>query len=197
MLTQFDPVALVQHLPQHCQWPIAVHVHAIEQVVAADQHQRQHRQHAARQPQQAGQRNHAQPDRPDHLQIDHARRELQCPGEIDHQYLQRHQEHPALEQERGRRAPAGRLAAAIQPRREAGEQHEHRRAQVRQQAAGEQGRLDLVHRHGVGHLGMQVEGLAHVVEQHQHDHRAAQLVDGRQTGGGGGHRHSGRWRDRI
>ncbi len=185
-----DPVALVQHFPQHGQRPVTLHPDAIEQVVPGDHGQRQHRQRAAREPEQPGQRDHADADCPDHLQVHDARWELQRPGEVDHQQFQHHQEQAALEQE-GRGGPAPiRFAAGVQPGRQAGQQHEHRGTQMRQQPADEQGRLHLVHRHRVGHLGMQVKGFAHVVEQHQHDHGAAQLVDGGQAGGGG-MRHSG------
>ncbi len=180
-----DPVALVQHFPQHGQHAVAFHAHAIEQVMAGHQQHAQHQQRRARQPQQAGQRDHAQADGPDHLQVQRVRRELEGPGEVDQGQFQHDQEQAALEQEGGDGAARVGLALAVQPRRQAGEQHEHRGAQVRQQAAGKQGRGHAGRIHRVADLVLQEEGLAHVVEQHQQHHGAAQLIDGGQPEGGG------------
>ncbi|MNM84945.1 hypothetical protein D3C81_970500 [compost metagenome] len=175
----------MQHFPQHRHRAVALHAYAIQQVVASHQRHRQYRQHRPRQPQQAGQRDHAQADRPDHLQVHRVRRELEGPGEVDQGQFQHHQEQAALEQEGGDGAARVGLALAVQPRRQTGEQHEHRCAQVGQQAADEQGRGHAGRVHRVAHLVLQEERLADVVEQHQQHHGTAQLVDGGQPGGGG------------
>jgi hypothetical protein len=75
------------------------------------------------------------------------------------------------------------------PYSHAGQQHEHRRAQVCQGAAGEQAGFGDVDVHRVVDLAMQEEGLTYVVEQHEQDHQATQGVDalqalGKQGGGG-------------
>ncbi|MNP18553.1 hypothetical protein D3C76_1110400 [compost metagenome] len=54
------------------------------------------------QPDQRGERNHADPDGPDHLQIDHGGRELERPGKVHEGDFQQHQNQSPLEQE-GRR----------------------------------------------------------------------------------------------
>ncbi|CRR07639.1 hypothetical protein PAERUG_E15_London_28_01_14_07764 [Pseudomonas aeruginosa] len=180
-----DPAALMQHFPQHRQQAIALHPHAVEQVVRGHHRDCQHQQGRAWQPKQPGQRDHAQPDGPDHLQVQCVRRQLEGPGEVHQGQLQYHQEQAALEQERGRGPARIRLALAVQPGRQAGQEDEHGCAQVGQQAAGEQRRRDCRCIHRVAHLVLQEEGLAHVVQQHQQHHGAAQLVDGGQARGGG------------
>ncbi len=187
----------MQHLPQHRQSAVALHPYAVQQVVADHQRHRQNGQQRPRQPQQAGQRDHAQADRPYHLQVQRLRRPLEGPGDVDQGQFQHHQEQAALEQEsRNGTARIG-MALAVQPGRQAGQQHEHRRAQVGQQAAGKQGRGHRRRVHRIADLMLQEERLAHVVEQHQQHHGAAQLVDGGQPGGERGHGRSGQWRDRI
>ncbi|MNT17603.1 hypothetical protein D3C72_1527610 [compost metagenome] len=176
----------MQHGPGHVQHMAGGKVHAVEQVVPRHQHHTQHDQRPARQPHQRRQRQHRQPDHPDHLQEHGGRRELEGPGKVDDRDLQQHEEQAPLPQERGRRRAAVRLLRAVEKGRQPGQEHEHRRAQVRQQAAEEQRRRRLRHQHRVGHLVVQVEGLAHVVQQHEQDHEAAQRVDGEQPGRGTG-----------
>ena len=77
---------------------VAGEVQRVEQVVARDDCQTQSRQQSARQPEQCGQGNHAQTDCPDNLQVNHARRDLERPGEVDQGELQHHQKKSALEQ---------------------------------------------------------------------------------------------------
>ena len=183
--TGLDPVALMQHFPQHRQQAIALQPYAVEQVVPGHHRDRGHQQDGTGQPQQAAQRDHAQADGPDHLQVQRVRWQLEGPGEVHQGQFQHDQEKAALEQEGGRGPARIRLALAVQPGRKTGQQDEHGRAQVGQQTAGEQRRGDRRRVHRVAHLVLQEEGLAHVVQQHQQHHGAAQLVDGGQARGGG------------
>ncbi len=184
-LAQLQPAAIVQHGPGRGQRTVAVHMHAIEQVVPGHQRHPEQRQQRPRQPQQRRQRQHAQPDRPDHLQVQQLRREGEGPGEVDQGQFQHDQEQPALEQERRRRCAAMRLPRRVQPRRQAGQEHEDRRAQVRQGARHEQRRCGGFHVQRIADRMMRIERLAHVVEQHQRHHRAAQQIDRGQARGRG------------
>ncbi len=65
----------------------------------------------------------------------------------------------------------------VQPGRQSGQKHKHRRAEVRREAGEEQGRLGTGHRHRVGHLHVQVQRLAYMIEQHDQHDQAAQHVD--------------------
>ncbi|MNC79693.1 hypothetical protein D3C75_1322410 [compost metagenome] len=66
--------------------------------MAGDDAGAQGEQCGARQPHQQRQGNHADADGPDHLQVDHAGRQLEGPGEVDQGELQHHQEQPTFEQ---------------------------------------------------------------------------------------------------
>ncbi|MCY1365016.1 hypothetical protein D9M69_518450 [compost metagenome] len=160
---------------------------AIQPVVPADQQQRQADQHCAWQPEQRGKRQHAEADGPDHLQVDDTGWKLEGPGEIHQGDFERHQEQAAFEQEaRHRRPPL--LFLFVEKSRQAGQQDEHRRAQVRQGTVEEEQGFRLQDVHRVRHLPMQVEGLAHVVQQHEQDHQPTQGIDGvKAVRGGCGH----------
>ena len=193
-VARFDPAAIVEHRPRQVPGRAGSEMQRIEQVVAGHQQHAERREQRARQPEQGGQGEHAQADRPDHLEIDHRRRQLEGPGEVHQGQFQRHQEQPALEQER-RDRPASLALLAVEECRQAGEEDEHRRAQVRQGAAEEQRWLGAGDVHRVADLAVQEKGLADMVEQHEQHHQAAQGVDAVQAGGigdGVGHGWAGR-----
>ena len=185
----------MQNRPGHVQGRPRGKVQAVEQVMPGNDDGTQAEQRRAWQPHQQRQGEHADADGPDHLQVDHRGRQLERPGKVDQGELQRHQKQPALEQER-RDIATALVLFAIQPGREPGQQHEHRRAQVRQGTAGEQCRLGGIDGHRVADLAVQEEGFAHVVQEHEQDYQTAQCVDALQAlvelvGGGAGACHGG------
>ncbi len=153
-----------------------------------------------RQPVHKRENDHGQADYPDHLQIQHRRRDLSGPGKIDNYQLEEDKQHPALDQETGSRARAGR-GMRVQPGRKPGQEHEHRGTEVGCQAREEQLGRSGRHVHRVADLHMQVDRLAYVVEQHDEHDQAAHHVNNRnarthrllgqwQCGAGGG-KHDG------
>ncbi len=95
----FDPATVVQYRPWHVGPVSRREMHGIQQIVPSHQQQAERDQHTPRQPHQQRERQHAQPDDPDHLQVDHAGRELERPGEVHQGDFQHDEKQPALEQE--------------------------------------------------------------------------------------------------
>ena len=58
---------------------------------------------------------------------------------------------------------------------------------MRQQPAGEQIGRRVGDHHRVRHLMVQIEGFAHMVQQHEQDHEAAQRINAMQAAGRGRH----------
>jgi len=152
----------------------------IEQVVPGDDHQAEYQQNRARQPHQGSKGDHADANGPDHLHVDHRRRQLESPGKVDQGEFQHHQKQPALEQER-RDIAFALILFAIQISRQASEQDKHRRTQVGQGTAEKQGRVGDLDIHRVSHLAVQEKRFAHVVQQHKQDNQPAQGIDGQQA----------------
>jgi len=184
---QFDDAALVQDGPGDESRLAAGEMHAVERVVAKDEQSHQQNLNGARQPEQSRKRQHGQADCPDHLQVDHLRREAEGPGEIHHGQFQHDQQQPALGQIGSRLTRAA--PAAVQPGAQAGQQDENRCADVAGQAREKQLQRGRCNDHRVADLEMEIEELAHMVDQHQQHDGAAQPVDAAKAGCVGGWRH--------
>ncbi|MNF94061.1 hypothetical protein D3C84_767590 [compost metagenome] len=116
----------MQNGPRDVQRRTNREVQGVEQVVPADYDQPQAAEDGSRQPDQCREGNHADADRPDHLQVNHGGRELEGPGEIHQGELQHHQEQATLEQE-GRHGVLALVLFTVPKRGQAREQNEHRR----------------------------------------------------------------------
>ena len=180
-LERLQPAAIMQNRPRHIHCRILAEVQGIQQVMPGNDYQSQRHQRPARQDDKDRQRHHAQANRPDDLQIDRGRRKLEGPGEIHQGELQHNKKQAALEQEPGN--PGLVMPLAIQKRRQAGEENEQRRAEMRQGSTQKQVRRRVGHIHRVGNLKVQQEGFPHVIEQHEQDNQATQCIDRLQARG--------------
>ena len=170
----------MQDRPRHVQERIRGEVKAVQQVVPGHDNHPEDQQRSAWQPDQRRERKHAQANGPDHLQVNHARRELEGPGEVDQRQFQHHQKQAAREQER-RHSGLALIFLAVQVRGQPGQQYKHRGTEVGEGATDKEGRLCAVNRHRICHLPVQEKRFPHVVQQHEQNHQPAQGVDGQQT----------------
>ena len=153
----------------------------IEEVVANDNSRAGDETRPASQELRTGQHDHARANRPDHLHhhagssiklLDAPRRKT--PGGRHDHTLDEDEPQPALEEERARRA--GRSARRHQARAGSGEEHEHRRAEMRDPPREEEGGTNR----RIGHrirFAAHVEEIAHVIDGHDHDHETTKHVD--------------------
>jgi hypothetical protein len=128
---------------------------------------REHDQAGADGPDDAERDEHPPPDLCD------ARR-CKAPRRGNDEPLHQNQPRATREQKAGERPRA--LARGHQPRARAGEEHEHRGAEVRDPPGEEDGGAYL----GIGRrilLGAEHHVIAHVIESHDDDHEAAEHVD--------------------
>jgi hypothetical protein len=173
---------LVQQVPgDRRRRPFAAEVlgaDAVEAVVAEHDHRADGDDRRAWQPQQCRQKHHRPAERPQHLQLQAV--EIEAPDQVVPGDFQQHDPQAAADQEALQRRAIECRAALVQPGAGAGQQHEHRRAEVGDPASQEQqpGRLRQVG----GVVAVVDEVIAAVVECHDHDHQPAQAVDRAQAG---------------
>jgi hypothetical protein len=186
-----DPLAVLAHLRHRVEQYVAVHEQRPqrvqrmlarqgdvgEQVVRADDDETGNEQPLALQRRNEGQHDHRKADHPQHLQPDRFRN-FADPEKTHQRDFKEDQKRAALEQEIARRTRRGARRIGVQPRAEAGEEHEDRRAEMRGQAREEQERRCIRNRHRVGDLMMQVQRLADVVHHHDAHDQSAQRIDG-------------------
>jgi len=142
--------------------------------MARDDHETDHQDAPCGKPDQRGQDHHAPADRPDHLQEQEV--ETETPGEADQRELEEH-EPKASSQQPSRETGAGLALRPLQVNGNAGQEHEHRCAEMRDPAGREQHRIALLEIERIKLQGLSVEEVADVVERHQGDDQTPQDVD--------------------
>ena len=168
--------AAVQDDPQRVRRPDDV-----EGIVPGNHDEPECRDRPGRQPEQAGQQDHAPAEGPQDQQQRDVEVEVELIDETTHDdRLEEHQPQPARQQIP--RQPGAALSIERQPRAGPGQQKEHRRAEVRDPPREEQrGR-------GSGEIGRvthrRAEIVPRVIERHDDHHDAAQDVDRFETRSG-------------
>ena len=125
----------------------------------------------ARQPHQPGQDDHRRPDRPDHLQHQDLGSDVRHPDGADDGDLEE-REPEAAREEVARQGARRRQPPSVQVGRDAGQQHEHGRAEVGDPAREEECRR------GGAEVDRGTDEHARVIERHEDHHRSPQPVDG-------------------
>ena len=140
-------------------------------------HDNEAQQHKARtwQVYQRGEGDHAQANRPDHLQPQGWRYQGCVPGKIHQRQLQKYQEHAAFEQVGGDFFAA--MGLPVKPGRETGQEYKYRCADHAADPRKEQFRRRIERVHGIANLRMQKESLTHVINQHEQHDQPAQGIN--------------------
>ena len=160
--------------PEQAERPEIVCRDVRERIVAADDDDADREHGLGRQRRAGREQDEAGADRPDHLQEDE--RLVEAEPEADPGDLERDQPEAARDEELHERA-ATLAALALEIDGDTGEQHEGRRAEVRDPAGGKERDAGLVEIGRREEQRIAAEEVAHMVEDHQDDDEASQLVD--------------------